>query len=258
MGAIAAQAQSFLPPVTINETTKFSQVISTNGAQATGGVLLICEGEPVGKASIPIDVPHPIQFLCGNTLPNFGISDIVGFEPGVGALAIQMASDLDADAATTPADTTAIPFVFTDAPIDAIAEVLGPSGFIEYEPEADQPVFGMPGVVSNQPGFYVDPTTGETPIYHIQSDCQPPSEHLSNCGVINQIPPQCGDPAGTCGVALDSFNVPEPKSWILLMCGLIALLLFRSSLTHRRYRDSGATVLVSPWFGGSRRSRGRT
>lgn len=234
-GAISAHAQSFLPPVTINEGAKFSQVIGTGGALATGGALLICEGEPVGKATIPLTVANPWQYLCGKTLPNFGISDIVGFLPGVGALLIQMASDKDADSAVTPADTTPIPFPFINAPIVAIAEVLGPSGFIEYAPEASQPVFVQPGVTANQPGFYVDPKTGQTPIYFIQSDCQPANEHLSTCGIRNQIPPQCGDPGGECGVVIGT--IAEPAPWTLLLCGMIALLFakilaLRSRLPH--------------------------
>jgi hypothetical protein len=212
VGPTAAQA-SFLPPVFIDESTNFSQVINTNGAQATGGALLICEGEPIDKSTF-VTVAHPSQYLCGNTLPNNGISDIVGFLPGVSALLIQMSSDKDADAASTPADTTPIPFPFINAPVGAIAEVLGPSGYIEYAPSL------------GQPGFYTD-SFGDTPLYYITSDCQPVGEHLATCGVRNQIAPQCADPGGACGVVYDTFNVPEPESWALLLSWLAALVLSR-------------------------------
>jgi len=224
LGVGNAHASPFLPPVTIDENANFLQVISTNGGLATGGVLLICEGNPVDKSTFSATAVNPLFFLCGNTLPGFGISDIVAFVPGVGGLLIQMASDLDADAATTPADTTPIPFVFTNAPMAAIAEVPGPSGFIEYAPQ-ETPSAPPPFAPAN-PGFYIDPLTGLTPLYYIQSDCNP-AENIAaggdgNCG-IHQIQPQCGDP---CATVFGSLNaVDEPPSLILFALGLAVLLL---------------------------------
>jgi hypothetical protein len=215
----SAAAQSFFPPVLVNETTLFRQTISTGGAVPILGLVLICEGEPGQKPFVPPGQPMPPfawQVLCGNTLPNFGISDIVAFTPGpnglTSGLVIQMASDADADA--MPADVTPLPGVFINSNITAITEQIGPSGFIEYAPNVDQP------------GFFTNGS--QFPLYYIQSDCQPTAEHLTTCGMPQLIAPQCGDPGGDCGVLTgQTFPAPEPEEWRLLLAGVGVLGLTR-------------------------------
>jgi len=231
MASRSAGAQSLFPPVLINETTLFRQTISTGGALPALGLVLICEGEPGQKPFVPpgqATPPFAWMSLCGSTLPNFGISDIVAFLPGPNGLrnglVIQMASDRDADG--TPADVTPLPGVFINSNITAIAEQIGPSGFIEYAPSV------------NQPGFFTDGF--QFPLYYIQSDCQPLAEHLTTCGTPQQIAPQCGDPGGVCGMLTGQiFPAPEPEEWSLLLVGFGALGLLRRV---RRTRDE-------PWRG---------
>jgi hypothetical protein len=250
-----AFAQAFLPPVMIGEdAANFMQTVMTPGAFPTGGALLICEGNPVPKSSFsanPFAMAHPELFLCGNTLPNFGISDVVGFLPGPGSELIQIASDAD-DPILQTADTTPITFpgvngsTFVDAPTVAIAETYGPSGFIEYAPQDGGPCPTPPAqavAMCNQPGFYVDPVTGETPLYYINSDCD---GVLISCGP-SQIPPQCGD-AVCATLVTTGFDVatgarivptPEPGSLALAVLGLAVLLAYRYPLARVRFQIRG-------------------
>jgi hypothetical protein len=190
------------------------------------GLVLICEGIPTPKANIPVG-QFAWRFLCGNTLPNFGISDIIAFLPATNGLLIQMASDNDGDGA--PADVTPLPGIFINTNITAITEQIGPSGFIEYAPSV------------NQPGFFVV-NGSQFPLYYIQSDCLPRPEHLTTCNTPQQIPPQCGDPGGECGMLEhQTFGTPEPETWSLLLTGFVAVgatrRIRRVSITRRATRD---------------------